>query len=330
MKERLLNVSMKDIKALAHKFTEMIEAADSIGIVGHIRPDGDCVGSTLGLYNYILEQYPNKTVVVYLEAFSKDFMFLQGADKICHEPEDKVYDLSISLDCSDTLRHGPFAEIFRNGTHTVCIDHHISNAGFGELCYIDPEASSTCEAVCDLIEMDKMSEAAAACFYLGIVHDTGVFKYSCTKRKTMETAGHLIELGARPEQIIDETFYKKSYRQNLLMAKTILQSERYFEDRVICGLVTTEMFQEFQADRMDTDGIVEQLRLTDGAEVAVFVYQNKDSYKFSLRSKAYVDVSMIAAQFGGGGHVRAAGFEYTGDYQEGLNRVLSLIGEQLK
>jgi phosphoesterase RecJ-like protein len=322
---------MANNNEVAVKFHSMIREADAIAIFGHIRPDGDCVGSTLGLYNYILTQNPEKQVHVYLETFTQDFMFLSGADKVIHEvPEEgKQYDLGISLDCSDTKRHGAFGAAFQNAKHTICVDHHVSNQGFGELCYIVPDASSTCEVICDLLDMEKLTKEMAECLFLGIIHDTGVFKYSCTGRKTMELAGRLIEFGINATQIIDETFYKKSYKQNLLMAKTILQSRLYADNRVILGVVTDEMFREFQADRMDTEGIVEQLRLTDGVEVAIFVYQSGEGYKFSLRSKTCVDVSVIANSFGGGGHVRAAGFEYKGDLEKGVETLLDKIKEQL-
>lgn len=311
------------------QFITMIEEADTIAIQGHIRPDGDCVGSTLGLYQFICDKYPEKKATVFLEEFSDDFCFLAGSDSVCHEPSDKKYDLAVSLDCSDMKRHGGFACIYENALHTVNIDHHISNEGFGELSYVEPDASSTCEVLCGLLEPEEMNRETAECFYLGIVHDTGVFKFSCTQRRTMEIAGILLSKGVKSDQIIDDTFYKKTYAQNRLMAKTVLDSTLYFDGRVIFGLVTEEMYQEFHAGSRDTEGIVEQLRQTDTVDTAIFAYHMKGGYKFSLRSKSVVNVSVIAQAFGGGGHIRAAGFEYEGDYQTALDQVLAMIKEQL-
>ena len=286
------------------RMRQMIDAAGSICILGHIRPDGDCVGSTLAMYNYILDNFVSdnsagKTVDIYLEAFPAAMKFLNGAKKVKHETTGKHYDLAISMDVSDPERLGKFSDLFLTAISTICIDHHVSNAGFGDLCYVDPDASSACEAFADLIDPDQISLNTANCLYLGMVHDTGVFKYSATSRHTMELAGLMLEKGE--------------------------------DGKVIYGYVSRDTFKEFKANTMDTEGIVEQLRLTDGVEVAVFVYQlTKKTFKVSMRAKNYVDVSVIASAFGGGGHVRAAGFDGTGTIEKTLPMLLEEIKKQLK
>ena len=223
----------ENVKEISNKFLSLIEEADSIAIIGHVHPDGDCMGSNLAMMNYIIDNYEGKTVDVYDEAFSESFKVLSGHDKVKHEATDKVYDLAISIDVSDLARLSTSANIFDTAKHTVCIDHHVSNPGFGELCYVSPDASSACEAMCDLLELDKISERTANCLYLGMVHDTGVFKYSSTSRRTMELAGLMIEKGAKPEIIIDETFYKKTYKQNKLMARIVLNSVLHEDGKLI-------------------------------------------------------------------------------------------------
>ena len=320
-----------DIIKKSRKFIQLIEAAETIAIIGHIHPDGDCIGSNLAMYNYINDNYKGKTVDVYDESSSSSFKLLSGYRKIKHEPGDKRYDLAISIDVSEMKRMGSFLDLYNSAITTICIDHHVSNKGFGDFCYIVPEASSACEAMCDLLELEKISEKTANCLYLGMIHDTGVFKYSCTSRNTMELAGLLIEKGAKPEVLIDETFYKKTYKQNQLMSRVILDSELFEGGKIISGYITRELFKECKCTTMDTDGIVEQLRLTDGVEVAIFAYQlTKKTTKFSLRAKEYVDVNAIATHFGGGGHVRAAGFETAGSFEEVRAAVIELVKEQLK
>ena len=320
-----------DSREKKKQFLQMIDAADRIAIIGHIRPDGDCIGSNLGMYNYITENYKGKTVDIYDEASPASFKILPNYRKIKKEPTDARYDLAISIDVSDVDRLGKFTDIYNSAISTVCIDHHVSNPGFGDLCYVVPHASSASEVMCDLLDLDKISEKTATCIYLGIVHDTGVFKYSCTTRATMELAGLLIEKGAKPEILIDETFYKKTYKQNQLMARVLLDSELHEGGKIISGFASKKVFKEYKCTAMDTDGIVEQLRLTDGVEVAVFAYQlTKDEIKFSLRSKAVVDVCKIAEKLGGGGHVRAAGFTSEKDYETTLHEVIKLAKKQLK
>lgn len=319
------------IKEKSKQLHQMIMSAEKIAIIGHVHPDGDCIGSTLAMYNYITENYKGKKVQVYAETFSPTFKMLSGSRKIKHEPGNDRYDLAISIDVSEKERLGPFLEIYDLAISTVCIDHHISNPGFGDLCYIDGEASSACEAMCDLIDLDKISEKTASCLYLGMVHDTGVFKFPNTRRKTMELAGYFIEKGAKSDVIIDETFYKKTYKANKLMARVVLESELHDEGRIISGYASKEIFKEYKCTPLDADGIVEQLRLTDGVEVAIFGYQKtKKDLKISLRSKTIVDVSRIACELGGGGHVRAAGFDTNDSYEVVLEKVLEKIREQMK
>lgn len=312
------------------EFKNKIENAISIAILGHIRPDGDCVGSCLGLYNYIIDNYENKVVDVFLEPIVDKFKFISGSDKIKHEPVDKIYDLAVSLDCSDRDRHGDFINIFPNAKDTICLDHHKSNLGFGNYFYCDSEASSTCEVLFRHLDYDKIGIECAKAIYLGIVHDTGVFKYQATSCETMKIAGELLNKGVNSQQIIDDTFYKVSYKQNKITGEALLNAKLFYEGKVICSCITTDIFEKYEATKSDTDGIIDKLRVTDGVEVAIFIYQLDDNkYKFSLRSVSYVDVSKIAVSYGGGGHMRAAGFEASGDYEEILSDILGKIEEDL-
>lgn len=314
---------------MKNDFLKMIEQADTIAITGHVRPDGDCVGSTVGLYNYIVSNY-NKNVQVYLEEFAKDFLFLHDADKVSHIPADQVYDLCIAVDCGDKERQGDFLPVFEHAKHTMCVDHHISNPGFGEVCYVDTDACSAAEALYKLMEQDKINKDTAEALYMGIVHDTGVFKHSNTTKSAMSIAGDLIEKGANPAFIIDETFYKKTFVANKLLGIALTKAEQYADGKIICTVLTTDDFKRSGASKIDTDGIVDQLRITEGTETAVFIYQTgENEYKVSLRSNNIVDVSRISCNHGGGGHVRAAGFSISGDISTILQNVIGEITDQL-
>lgn len=312
-------------------FIREIENADSIVILGHMRPDGDCVGSCLGVYNYVLNNYSDKKVDIYLDEFKEEFMFLSGADQVLHEKQDKVYDLCISLDSGDLDRHGEFESYFHDAKRTMCVDHHISNVGFGDVCFLKTECSATAEAIFTLLEEDKISMECAECLYLGIVHDTGVFKYTNTTRQTMEIAGKLIEKGARSSLVIDGTFYKKTYKQNKMLAKALDSAFLMFDGKVIVSCLTKDVFDENEATNLDTDGIVDALRITEGVECALWMYEypNKGTFKCSLRSNDVVNVNLIACALGGGGHVKAAGCEAEGDKDTIMLKVTEMIKEQL-
>lgn len=314
-----------------NQFLDEIEKASTIAIVGHVRPDGDCVGSTLGLYQYITKNYSQKQVQVYLEEFSSDFMFLKGADMVKHALDDCVYDLCITVDCGDADRQGKFIKYYQTAKRTICVDHHVSNQGFGDVCYVDIEACSASEALYKLMDTNQLDADSAEALYMGIVHDTGVFKHSNTTKHAMTVAGDLIEKGARPNYVIDETFYKKSFVQNKLLGIALTKASLFADGKVIHTLLTLEDFEKAGASSLDTDGIVDQLRITAGVEVACFMYQLGDAeYKLSLRSNHIVNVSAIACNHGGGGHIRAAGFSMTGRPEEITGQIVKEIEQHLK
>lgn len=310
---------------------KLIEAADTIGIGGHIRPDGDCVGSCMALYQYIRKVY-EKNVHVYLETFSDSFAFLKGIEKIEHDVEqEKVFDLFISLDCGAAERLGFSEHSFLKAKKTINIDHHISNENFGMINHVEAEASSTCEVLFGLMETDRIDKEIAESLYLGIVHDTGVFKHSNTSRKTMEIAGVLIEKGISSSKIIDESFYQKTYMQNQVLGRCLLESIMVLDGKCIVSCINQKIMNFYNASPKDLDGVIDQLRVTKGVEVAVFMYELENRiYKVSMRSNNDVDVSRIAQFFGGGGHVKAAGCTMNGSYYDVINNLTEHIENQLK
>lgn len=313
------------------RFEDKLNGVKTVGISGHVRPDGDCVGSTLAVYNYITTYYPNVQVELFLESIPDVFLFLKNADKIKHEyNEDKVFDLFIVLDCGDEGRLGPFAKYYNAARHTLCIDHHVSNQSFAEDNFIIPDVSSTCELVFDMLDTDKITKEIAECLYTGMVHDTGVFQYSCTSAKTMNNAGILMEKGIDYPKIVTDTFYLKTYDQNRILGYALLNSKLYLEGKVILTYLTKENLAEFHCTTKELDGIVNQLRITKGTEVAVFLYESEDgSFKASFRVSGDVNVAEIAQSFGGGGHVKAAGCNIYGNIEDVINRILEEIKKRL-
>ena len=312
------------------KLEEQLYDVKRVAIAGHVKPDGDCVGSTLAVYNYIRKYHPEMEVELHLEPIPNIFKFLANADKIDSSYiEKEPYDLFIALDCGDEKRLGNAVKYFHAAKRTFCVDHHISNQNFADANYIFPEASSTCELVYELIDEEKITKEIAECIYVGIVHDTGVFQYSCTSAKTMNIAGRLMEMGIDYSDIIDNSFYKKSYIQNQILGRALLESVLFYDGRCIFSSVSIEEMNFYGVTGKELGGIIEQLRLTDGVEVAIFLYEtDKDEYKVSLRSKKMIDVARIATAFGGGGHVRAAGFSAKGNVHSIVNKIGEMIEQQ--
>ena len=313
------------------KLETMIDQAGKIVILGHVNPDGDCVGSCLAVYNYIKEWDSSKAVTVRLERAPSKFSYLSGFDAIETEAGEETYDLCICLDSSDEERLGDFKSCFDRSAKTICIDHHITNRGYAQENVIDGHASSACEVIYGQLDESRISKRVAECIYTGIIHDTGVFKYSNTSRKTMEIAGKMMEKGIDFGTIIDGSFYKKTYMQSQILGRALLESITFLDGRCIFSVVRKKDMDFYGVDKSDLDGIVDQLRVIDGIECAIFLYETGiHQFKVSLRSNSIVDVSRIAAYFGGGGHVRAAGCTMSGSVHDVVNNLSAHIAEQLE
>ena len=312
--------------------SERIESVNSIAIAGHTRPDGDCVGSCMGLYNYLKENYPTKDVAVYLEDTGSGFAYINRIDEaIDIDDEEKQVDLFILLDTSDLSRIGVANKLFENAKSTICIDHHISNPGLAMENIIVSNASSAAEVLFDLLDEDKISKETAEAIYTGIIHDSGVFKYASTSEHTMNIAGKLMSKGIDFQTIIDDGFYAKTYAQNQILGSALLESVRFFDGKCIFSVVTEREMEFFGVTNKDLGGIVEQMRLTEGVECAIFLYEVEPlTYKVSLRSKKYLDVNKVAGYFGGGGHVRAAGCICKGTTHDVINNLAERIELEFK
>lgn len=308
-----------------------IKKADKIAIGGHIRPDGDCVGSTLGLYGFIKKSFPEKEVVLFLEKPAETFCYLKGYEEIDSSFErNEIFDLFITVDCSDKERLGSALQYFEAARETICIDHHISNQGFAKQEYIVPAASSSAELIYNLLEGEELDVEIAKAIYTGIIHDTGIFQYSNTSCRTMEIAGKLIEFGFDFSSIIDETFYQKTYVQNQILGRAILESILFMDGRCIVSAVDRKMMEFYNVSPGDFEGIVNQLRVTKGVDCAIFLYETDNlEYKVSMRSNNRVDVAKVSAYFGGGGHKKAAGCTMKGTFHDVINNLSLHIEEQL-
>ncbi len=315
------------------RITEEVRNAGSIAVSGHIRPDGDCVGSVMGLYLYLKKELPEAEIDVYLEKPAEIFDCISHIEDIKSEFNNvdagKIYDVFIVLDCADD-RLGEVRALYEKARKKINIDHHISNPGCGDVRIIEPERSSTAELLYDLMDPAAVDEEIARALYIGIIHDTGVLRYSNTAPHTLQVVSELIKFGFDFSKIIDDTFYEKTYVQTQIMGRAILESVRFMHDKCIVSMVSRRMMDFYQVTPQDLDGIVNQLLAVKDVECAIFMYEIRTlEYKISMRSKGRVDVAGVAMRFGGGGHVRAAGCTMNGTYHDNINNLAIGIAEQL-
>lgn len=313
------------------RIIDELKDANSIAIGGHVRPDGDCVGSVMGLYLYLKKMMPAAQIDVYLEQPADIFDCISHIKDIKSEfNTNETYDVFVVLDTVPD-RLGGAEPIYQRARKKINIDHHISNTGYGDVSVVEPERSSTAELLYELIEPEMVDEEIARAIYIGIIHDTGVLRYSNTSPRTLQIVSELIKFELDFPQIIEETFYEKTYLQTQIMGRAILESMLMLNGRCIVSVVTRRMLEFYQVMPKDLDGIVNQLQSVRGVDCAIFMCEvGPMEYKVSMRSNGKVNVSAVVMKFGGGGHVRAAGCTMNGTYRDCINNLCMEITEQLK
>ena len=313
------------------RIEEILDGVKTMGIGGHVRPDGDCVGSCMALYLYIKKWYPKIHADIYLEKPKPVFGHIACMDEVKYEAgEEKEYDLFVTCDVSALDRLAVAREHFAHAKKTVCIDHHISNPGFADTNHVKGEISSASEVLYSLLDKEKIDLDIATAIYTGMIHDTGVFQYSSTSPDTMRIAGDLMAKGVDFSNIIDQSFYQKSYIQNQVMGRVLAESILLQDGKCVVGYLKRREMDFYGVEGKDLEGIVSQLRLTAGVEVAIFIFEMESLlFKVSLRSNGKVDVSKIASYFGGGGHIRAAGCDLAGSMYDVINNISEQIEKQL-
>ena len=308
---------------------EKIESAKSILIMTHTNPDGDAMGSSLGLLSALKKI--EKKAAVYIPVPNKTFCFLPGYSEIITEINDvKEYDLCIALDSSDLERLGNGREYFEAIENTIVIDHHITNQGFGDITYLNAVASSTCEnMIVVLAAMNiAINKEIAESLYTGILTDTGAFRYN-TQSETYEFVAMLFETGIETNKIYRKLFDLTTLNKTKLLSRALERLEVLEEGKVAFTYITREDLEDLNLVESDAEGIVNHGRNIEGTEVSIFIKEQDGKYKVSLRANEYVDVSVVASKFAGGGHVRAAGFESVMTMEQIKMAILEEVRKQL-
>lgn len=304
------------------KILEEVTGAKSIGITGHIRPDGDCVGACLAMYQYLKKTMPEDTVIdTILETPGDEFRCIKGFDEIRPYPRRQAYDVFMVIDTVPE-RTGDAVHGYEKAKKTINIDHHLTSEAKSDVNYIFPTASSASELVFELLDREYLDADIAKALYIGIIHDTGVLQYSNTAPKTLRAVAELVEYGFDFPSIIDETFYQKTYLQNQLLGRALTESIVFNDHKCIVAAIDLKTLKFYGATSNDLSGIVNQLRYTKGTEVAIFMYELEPlKWKVSLRTNTDINLSEVAAYFGGGGHAKASGFTINGNFYDAVNNI---------
>ena len=296
----------------------------------HKNPDGDALGSQLGLM-MALEKAGKSVIVHNLDPVPDIYRFLPRADHIASGPRrDGSFDAFLVLD-ADPPRTGLFNGAWPART-LINIDHHVTNPRLWPITWLDPDATSTGEMIYRLVTAlgIPIDRDMALCLYTAIFTDTGSFRYSNTTPESMRIAATLIEAGANPWIVTENVYESFSFRRIDLLGKVLAGIQRSPDGRIAWVLVTDELYRLTGTTAEDTDNFVNFVRSVKGVEVAVLFRQTgAEQYKISLRSKGRVDLSGLATTLGGGGHKNAAGGVLDGSFAAVRDKVISSVARQL-
>ena len=308
---------------------ELIENKSDFAITTHIKPDGDGVGSSLGLYWLLRSLGKHAEVIVHGEV-PPAYRDLPGAEEIKDVREvNGKYDAVFVIECSDLDRPGIKG---LDNVVTVNIDHHATSEHFGTINWIDSTASAVGEMIYNLCKAigGRITKEIAECVYMALVTDTGSFHFPNTSDRTLKVASELIKAGAEPTKTGNSVYYNYPWSRIELMRQVLATVRRDGSGQIAMLRQTLEMERSAGTIDGDNSGFV-NIPLT-AREVLVAVYMREvepGKFRASLRSKGNVNVAKVAEKFGGGGHKNAAGLGVEGDWQEKEREIVEAVRQAI-
>ena len=301
-----------------------IKNATSVLIIGHVRPDGDCIGAGLAVKS-VCKNHGVSCDFVFDSPVPEHFSFLPDYAEL-NVQNNKSYDLVIAVDCGDDLRTGKYIGYVKKAKQSYNIDHHISNNRFALVNEVRPDACSTCEVLYDMLcNSGEIDDTVAYYLFVGLSTDTGHFVHSNVTSHVFEIAADLCKHNINPHAIADNLYKNTSYNRVALISRAI-QSMKFFADRKICVIsIRLNDLSDCGCVLADTEGIIDYAMMISGVEVGLCICeQNSPQFKVSYRSKG-LDVGQAAAVFGGGGHKLAAGCQISGKYEDVLRKAVKSV-----
>ncbi len=309
---------------------ELIENKQSFAITTHVRPDGDGVGSSLGLC-WLLRSLGKTAEVVLRDAIPVSYNTLPGADEIKQISEvNGQYDAVFVIECSDLARPG-IAGL--DAQVTVNIDHHSTSEHFGTINWIDATASAVGEMIYNLCKAigGRISKDIAECLYLAIVSDTGSFHFSNTTDRTLKVASELIKVGVKPAAVSEVIYNSYPWSRIELLRRVLDTVRRDATGKIAYLRQTLAMADNTDSADGDNNGFVNIPLAAKDIEAVLYMREVKaDAYRVSLRSKGDINVARVAEKFGGGGHKNASGLRVEGDWDELETEILTELSKAIE
>lgn len=305
------------------ELASLLEGGKSVLLFPHIQIDGDSLGSSVALCR-ALRASGKRADILIEEELPSNIAFLDEGFCIKAGELKNDAEICMAVDCSDIDRLGIRRETFSRGRQTVSIDHHITHKPFAQYNYIDEEAAASGEIVYRLLlAMNiRIDGPAAEALYAAIATDTGNYQYSNTTAESHRITAALYDAGMDHNKVAVSIYQNQKPEKMKITAKVLGTLSFFREGKGCIAYVSQEMLQETGAPMSETDGIVEQMRNISGVEIAILLKEEPDLIKAGMRSKTDADVSLIAQAFGGGGHRKAAGFNFQGSLMDAREAVV--------
>src|SRR3984893_18012790 len=309
---------------------ELIESKRRFAITSHIRPDGDSLGSSLGLC-WLLRALEKDAEVIMRDPVPHSYKQLPGASDVRVTPAvDRPYDAVFVIECSDITRP---VLIDLEKQFVANIDHHSTTARFGTINWIDSTASAVGEMIYNLCKATgvRVTKEIAECVYTALITDTGSFHYSNTTERTFKVASELVRTGVKPAKTAEAVFASYPWSRIQLMGEVLSTARRDPSGRVARMRHTIDMQRQAQASDEDADGFVNYPLTVEEVEAVVLLKECETGvYRTSLRSKGDVNVAKVAEKFGGGGHRNAAGCTLRGSWEDVETEIVGLLQDAVR
>lgn len=312
------------------KLNDIIKSSKNILIISHINPDGDTLGSMCGLYSAILDNYRKKCDMMSISKIPDVYSYLPYLNEVKNIDEydkSREYDLVINVDVASLDRIMDAKILFDKAKFNVNIDHHKTNNAYGNLNFINPDASSTGEVLFGCFNQMgwNINHDTAICLYTAILTDTGSFRFDNTKPSTFEAAAKLVEIGVQPSDIYKKVYESDSKTLVMFQAHCISKAKFLEDDKIAYTIVYKKDMEKFSAGDDCMEGLTEKLRAIVTTRIAFVAKEMKNGgTKVSMRSK-FADVAEICEVFGGGGHKFAAGCTIKAPVEEAARKILEEI-----
>ena len=309
---------------------ELIENKHSFAITTHVRPDGDGIGSSLGLC-WLLRSLGKSAEVIVRDGIPAAYAQLPGADEIKQINEvNGKYDAIFVIECSDLARPGIKG---LENQFTVNIDHHATSEHFGTINWIDQTASAVGEMIYNLCKAigGRITREIAECVYLALVTDTGSFHFPNTTDRTLKVASELVKVGVKPAQISEVVYNSYPWSRIELMRQVLATVQRNENGAIAWMRQTLEMAESSEAVDGDNNGFVNIPLAAKEVEAVIYMREvQPNAYRVSLRSKGSINVARVAEKFGGGGHKNAAGCRVEGDWNEKEKEIVAALTDAVE